>query len=1251
MARSSKDRSCSKSASCDTLEFTVKTTTKLGFLTAVVLGLSAVACTPKPPPSTPGKIESTPLSSAKSSGRFERLSAEESGIDFVHVWNPSQGHVQDIDNAFAGGGACTGDYDGDGLADVYLTRPQQGSRLYRNLGDFRFEDVTEKAGLADSTLWGTGTSFVDIDNDGDLDLFACCFVGPNRLYVNQGDGSFREEARKRGLDFNGASVMMAFADYDLDGDVDAYLLTNRVATSHDAPLEALQVEKRGGRAVVTNGNRELKDAILKPDGKIHLFNAGQYDHLYRNNGDGTFEDVGEKAGIRGNYVGLSVTWWDYDRDGFPDLYVANDFETPDQLLHNNGDGTFTDVIKTAIPHTPWFSMGADFGDINNDGLFDFMGSDMSGSTHFKQKVSMGDMGDTGWFLTHPTPRQYMRNALYLNSGTKRFMEIAFLAGVSDTDWTWAIKFSDLDNDGWVDLFLTNGMTRDWFNSDLRKPYGENYSPLEALELWLLEPKRSEANMAFRNGGDLEFEQVGEAWGLNHEGVSFGATLADLDRDGDLDIVVNNFEEPVGVYRNDVASNRSVLVRLEGTMSNRYGLGATLVAKTAAAGIHLRHVALCRGFMSANEPIVHIGLGESKVLESLTVEWPSGFVQSFEKLEANRLYTITEPGGVPPPRKKPEAPMPLFQANASKLAVRHVEASFNDFERQPLLPNKLSQLGPGMAWGDVDGDGDEDFYLSAAAGRAGAIYFNENYERFFDRNRSRGDFDSDRDSEDMAPLFFDADGDDDLDLYVVSGGLECGPTDPVLRDRLYLNDGKGNFAKSPEGTLPDQPDSGSVVAAADFDRDGDLDLFVGGRQVPGYYPLPPSSRLLRNEGGRFVDVTKELAAGLRTMGLVTSALWSDVDNDTWLDLLITHEWGPVRLWHYENGKLVERTGVAGLGERLGWWNGIAAGDVDNDGDIDYVVTNFGLNTKYHASQDKPAMLYCGDFEKQGRIRLVEAEFEGDTVFPVRGKSCSSSAMPFLGEKYDSFKSFAAASLEDIYTPERLQKSLRITANTLESGVYINDGTGRMEFRALPRIAQAAPGFGAAITDVDGDGNADIYMTQNFYSPQPETGRMDGGVSLLLLGDGTGNFEPLMPDRSGLLVPRDAKGLTVSDLNNDSWPDFVVGINNGKTMSFENRGSENRDSKNRRMIRVRLQGRTGNPTAIGARVTLRLDDDSTRSAEVYAGGGYLSQSTSSMFFGLGTSRAVKEIQVRWPDGKITIETAPSGTKAIVVEQPDV
>jgi len=1189
-------------------------------------------------------LESEPLQTAGGNGaaagegRFQRLSADRTGIDFVHVWAPPEDRQHSLDNAFAGGGVCMGDYDDDGLLDLYLTRPQRGNRLYKNCGDFRFEDVTGPAGLEDETLWGSGATFADVDNDGDLDLYACCFDGPNRLFINNGDGTFGDAAAMFGLDFKGASVMMAFADYDLDGDLDGYLLTNRVTKPFAERLQKIRWKIRDGRAILVEGDIELKDVILRPDGRVRAINAGQFDRLYRNNGDGTFSDVSQKAGIYGNYVGLSATWWDYNDDGYPDLYVANDFETPDQFYRNNGDGTFTNVIKKTMPHTPWFSMGADFADLNNDGHLDFMASDMSGTTHFKQKVSMGDMEDLGWFLEYPSPRQYMRNAVYLNSGTDRFMEVAHLTGLDSTDWTWSVKLADLDGDGRVDVFVTNGMTRDWFDSDLRKPFAKD--PETAFDKWLMQPKRSEANLAFRNQGDLKFEPVSTTWGLDHVGVSFGAACGDLDRDGDLDVVVNNFDEPVSVYRNDLASGNHLLVRLQGTRSNSRGLGANLTAKTPD-GIQKRYLTLSRGFMSANGCVAHFGLGRHNTVESLTVVWPSGVRQTLKELPAGHLHIIREPTDGKTVEVEQHTPAALFKP-ASGLEMGHRERPYNDFQRQPLLPNRLSQLGPGMAWGDVDGDGDEDLYLGAAAGQTASIHFNRGDGSFRQRAGQEKQFAEERECEDMAPLFFDADADGDLDLYVVSGGVECQPNDPVLRDRLYINDGQGNFQKAAAGTLPDLTDSGSVVTANDFDRDGDLDLFVGGRVVPGRYPLPPNSRLLINDAGRFVDATDELAPGLRRAGLVTSAIWSDVDNDGRIDLLVTYEWGPVRLWHWEDGQLVDRTVECRLDEWLGWWNGIAARDVDGDGDMDYAVTNFGLNTKYHATRNNPTLLYYGDIEGNEQLRMIEADYEGDVVFPVRGRSCSSQAMPFLSEKFTSFKEFASASLAEIYTADRLSRCSELAVNTLESGLFLNDGKGGMTFSPLPRLAQVSPGFGVVFTEVDGDGNADLYIVQNFFSPQRETGRMDGGLSLLLLGDGTGNFIPVMPNQSGLVVPGDASGLSTTDLNADGWPDFVVSVNNGKVVAFEHQGSSTG-----RVVQVRLRGRKENPSGIGARVTLRLEDGSTQTAEVHAGGSYLSQSTSSLVFGLRTR--IREITVRWPDGTLSADSPPPSSSSLTIEQP--
>jgi hypothetical protein len=1161
-------------------------------------------------------ITSQPLnerSAAVAETLFERVPSEHTGIDFAHVWNPPEQYKRFIHEAVAGSGVCIGDYDNDGRPDLFLTSPQGGNRLYRNLGDFRFENASAAAGIyAGTELWGTGATFADVDNDGDLDLYLSAFQSPNMLYINGGDGTFTEEAAAFGLNFVGVSITMAFADYDRDGDLDAYLLTNSMDTYDQMP-EFKILDKGGGKFDVPEHIKEELDFFIRADGMVHVHRAGQFDHLYRNDA-GAFVDVTEQAGITGNHFGLSTVWWDYDQDGWPDLYVSNDFYGPDQLFRNNGDGTFTDEIATATRHTPWFSMGADSADINNDGWPDLMAADMAGTTHYRAKVAMGDMNDNSWFLVTPEPRQYMRNAVYLNAGVGQFMDIAFLTGLSATDWTWSVKFGDLDNDGLIDLFTSNGMTEDQIHGDLASKGA----------------RLRERNLAFRNRGGLQFENVAAAWGLDDKDVSFGAAYGDLDGDGDLDLVVNNFDGPPGIYRNQGCNGHRMTIRLVGTSSNRWGVGATVRVATPA-GEQMRYLTLASGYMSANEPLLHFGLGGHDIIDRLRIEWPSGVQQEFTVLAADQAYTITEPEQItseghlenPEPQTPNPKPSTLFEAWRDMPLVQRRERPYDDFKREPLLPNKLSQLGPGIAIGDLDGNCTDDMWLSAAVGNVGALIA----QTHPDRNdatvhQAYGD---DVQYEDMAPLLFDADGDGDLDLYVVSGGVECDPGDPLLRDRLYLNNGVGVFSKAPADALPDNRDSGSCVVAADFDRDGDLDLFVGGRVVPGQYTVSPNSRLLRNTDGKFEDVTDAAAPGLRASGMVTSALWSDANGDGWIDLLVTYDWAAVRLWRNNEGRMTDHTAAAGLNNYLGWWNGIAGGDFDNDGDIDYVVSNFGLNTKYHASHEHPLHLYYGDFDGSGIKRLIEAEYEDDTLYPVRGKSCSTHAIPELAERLPTFHSFAIASLADIYTPQCLNDAVRSSVDTLESGVLLNDGSGRFEFRPLPRLAQISPGFGIAVTDVNADGNADIYLAQNFFQAQAETGRMDSGLSQLLLGDGSGSFHALWPHESGLIVNGDATAAVTADLNGDGWPDFVVGVNDGPVHAFVNRGNAEA-----RPVRVQLQGCAGNPAAIGAKVTVRLDNGSMQTAEVYAGSSYLGQSTSTLSFGLPRGAALHRIDVRWPDG---------------------
>jgi hypothetical protein len=1117
---------------------------------------------------------------------FTLLPPEQTGIRCLNSYADPRmwtDRYQELTYGAIGTGVAVGDYDNDGRPDVFVVSKTGQSRLYRNLGNWKFEDVTARAGLlkagnaAAVGPWTQGAVWADVDNDGWLDLYVCRFNAPNQLFMNQRDGTFREEAAARGLAVVDASGVGAFCDYDRDGWLDVYVQTS------------------------------MLDASRAPN--------GQRDYLFHNRGDGTFENVTERAGIAGESMGHSATWWDYDNDGWPDLYVANDYDAPDRLYHNNRDGTFTEVAAAVLPHTPYYAMGADLGDVNNDGRIDFFVADMAATTRTKDLRGMAaSRGRAQEQSASPGGApQLMRNALYLNTGTGHMQEAAFLAGLAATDWTWSVRFEDLDNDGWLDLFVTNGMNREYQNADLRDRIilAENLS--ERMSIMKASPELKERHLAYRNLGGLRFAEVGRAWGLDQVGVSFGVGYGDFDGDGDLDIIYANYDGLPTVLRNDSPGGHRVILALRGTVSNRYGVGTTATVETAA-GLQVRQLVLARGYLSSSEPILHFGLGEQSVIRKLTLEWPSGQRQVFTDLAADRRYTITEPAG--PAERTVAAPPPPGQFTevgaATGLSLRS-EESFEP-ETQALMPTRFDRRGPALALGDLNGDGKPDLVLGGTGKQPAQVFFQT--ERFVPVGSLPASL-----LDDGPLLLFDCDGDGLPDLLQTKAGVSRPANSPDYQPVLYRNSGAGFTPQA--GALPSLPSSIGAAAAADFDRDGRLDVFLGARVLPGKYPQAPRSGLWRNLGGRFEDVTDTLAPGLREVGMVSSALWSDVDGDGWPDLLVALEWGGVRYFHNDQGRgFTDRSEAAGFAAAgPGWWTALASADFNGDGRPDYAVGNVGLNTQYQP----PALLYIGNFKGGNSTQLIEAYYEGDKLYPRRTRKELGAYIPQVLQRFTKNDAYARATLPEIVTPEKLNAARRYEARELRSGVFLSQADGTYRFSALPWMAQIAPVQGLVAGDFDGDGHADLYAVQNSYAPNPGVGRFDGGLSQLLRGDGRGGFTAVEPMQSGLVVPGDAKALVTLDLDGDGWADFVVSRNNATTLAWRNGGVAGRHS-----FQVLLEGRPGNPTAVGAQVRLELADGTVQVGEVTAGGGYYSQSAPGVFFGWPEGNPPRRLSVRWPDG---------------------
>ena len=1004
---------------------------------------------------------------------------ESTGLAFVNTLpEDSAFNIQNYLYYYNGGGVAAGDIDGDGLPDLYLTSNLGSNRLYRNLGNFRFEDITAKSGVADSVGWKTGVAMADVNGDGRLDIYVSgvsylAMHGRNVLYINNGDQTFTDRTKEYGLEHVGYSTQTAFFDYDGDGDLDMYLLNHSVHTE---------------RGVSTHPQRTPRHS-----------RAG--DKLFRNDG-GHFIDVSERAHIYGGVegYGLGVIASDLNLDGCPDLYIANDFQENDFLYWNNCDGTFTEGIERAAPHTSRFSMGVDAADFNNDGRPDLAVLDMLPEREeiLKTSANAESFNVFNLKLQAGYHAQYARNTLQLNRGRGLFSDIGYLAGVYATDWSWAPLFADLDNDGYKDLFITNGIYRRPNDLD----YITYQKPLPQVPL---------ASYAYRNNGDFTFTNRAAAWGLARPGFANGAAYVDLDNDGALDLVVNQINAPASIYRNrarETSGHAYLQVRLQGSGANTAGIGAKVIVRDGGR-TQLLEQSPTRGFESSVDPRLHFGLGESKTVDSLTVIWPDRRYQILTNLLVDETITVSQKDAAGR-FAYPGRGRALFSDVTAQVRIdyQHQENTFFDYNREPLMPHLLSTEGPALAVGDVNGDGLSDIYAGGAKWQPGRLYIQQRDGAF--RAQREPAIAADSLSEDVDAAFVDADGDGHVDLYVVSGGNEFSANDEALRDRLYINDGRGGFLRA-EHALPDFFHNGSCVVPADFDGDGDIDVFVGSRVVARQYGRTPRSYLLQNDGtGRFTDVTAEQAPALAEAGMVSAAAWVD---DA---LIVVGEWMAVRVFRRENGKLVDRTVEAGLAGSNGWWNSVTPADVNGDGRLDLILGNLGLNAYIRASQAEPARLYVNDFFGNGTLEQILTFYKHRVSYPMAGRDDLVRLIPQLRSKYPSYASFGASRIEDILPATELARATVLEAREFATSVALNRGNGRFDFHPLPTEAQFAPVYAALADDFDRDGQVDLLLGGNFYGVTPVQGRYDASYGQLLRGDGTGQFAPVDLEASGVVI---------------------------------------------------------------------------------------------------------------------------------------
>ncbi|HSB91533.1 MAG TPA: VCBS repeat-containing protein [Flavitalea sp.] len=1060
---------------------------------------------------------------------FTEIPSSQSKVLFRNEIQEDENYnIDTYEYLYNGGGVATADLNNDGLNDLVFSGNMTQSKIYINKGNLQFEDVTGQTGFADRGKWKTGIAVADVNGDQLPDLYLC-YSGPgtdeqrsNELYINTGtkDGipHFKESAAEYGLDAPGTyTTMVAFFDMDKDGDLDLFMVNHA-------------------------------DMFYNPffnSDKLRITRHPKFGNRLYKNDNGHYTDISEQAHIHGSGLnfGLSVAVSDINSDSWPDLYVTNDYDESDFLYINNHDGTFKETLNTSAQHISEFSMGSDIADYNNDGKPDLVVLDMLPEDNYRQKVLKGPDGYDKYMMRVKLGyhRQQMRNVLQLNNGNDLtgapvFSEIGQLAGISNTDWSWAPLFADFDNDGWKDLFISNGILRDMTNLDFVK-YSITYSSKsknrtqDKSKMWQLIrdlPTEKLHNYVFQNNRDLSFKNVTTDWGITKSSVNNGAAYADLDNDGDLDLVINNLNDEATIYRNNSSETKNghyLRIRLAGQGKNTQAIGARVLLKTNTAE-QVQEQYINRGFQSTVDGIMHFGTGADSVISSIIVEWPGGGTTRLSQVRADTLITVTQPprDSIESTRVIPKEPMFEDVTAQSGIDFTHFGPQFVDFKIFPLLPFQLSKTGPCLGKADVNSDGLEDIFIGASSGQESKLYLQSNNGKFI-LSKSQP-WNNQKEFTTTDALFFDADGDGDADLYLVSGGAEFNSTSKNYQDRLFENDGKGNFSFLADA-LPAETLSGSCARAADIDNNGTLDIFVGSMVKPGFFPVPPESFVLKNLSVKgkihFVKDSLQLPSAMNNLGMISDAVWIDINKDGWQDLLVAGQFMPIMFLENHKGILDNATASFGLAETDGWWRRILADDFDNDGDTDFVLGNLGLNSSFKATVKEPLSIVYGEFYTPGVINPVLTYYNNGKNYPWYSKDEMAEQMPVIQKKFLMYKDYAQAQLTDIFTKEQLDKSSSVKAGMLESVYLQNNSNKNFSTRRLPNYAQLSALNGMVSVDIDGDGSKDIIAGGNLYPFRAQLGPLDASIGIVLKGNGKGDFTPIPFDQSGLLLQGDIRNI--------------------------------------------------------------------------------------------------------------------------------